>query len=295
LEGSISIVAASDNHYAILLAALIKSVEVNHKTPEKINFYIIDDGISERNKAKIQSSINPAVTTLHWNPSKKVVPENVKLPVDHTAFPLTTYLRLFGPYVVPESVKKIIYLDVDMIVQDDISKLYNTDIGDHLFAAVQDVCKIVSCDWGGVPNWKELGMNAQSKYFNAGLLLVNTEKWRSQNITTKVLKAMFDNMKHVNFADQYGLNVALVDQWMELDPKWNWFANDPCEDPYLIHFLDIKPTFKNYRSQPVFKTEFYKYLNQTAWKGHKPVGGYNRLFRKAVNKIKKRISKIFSS
>ena len=295
MEGSISIVAASDNHYAILLAALIKSVEVNHKTPEKIDFYIIDDGISQKNKEKIQASVNPAVITLHWNPSKNVIPENVKIPVDHTAFPLTTYLRLFGPYVVPAHVKKILYLDVDMIVQKDISELYKTDIGDYLFAAVQDVCKVVSCDWGGVPNWKELGMNAESKYFNAGLLLVNTEKWRSLNITTKVLQAMYDNMKHVNFADQYGLNVALVDQWMELDPKWNWFANDPCDDPYLIHFLDIKPTFTSYRSQPGFKTEFYKYLEQTQWKGHKPVSGYNRLFRKAVNKVKKRISKIFSN
>ena len=124
MEGSISIVAASDNHYAILLAALIKSVEVNHKTSEKIDFYIIDDGISQRNKDKIQASINPAVVTLHWNPSKSVVPENVKISVDHTAFPLTTYLRLFGPYVVPAHVKKILYLDVDMIVQKDISELF---------------------------------------------------------------------------------------------------------------------------------------------------------------------------
>ncbi|WP_207424824.1 glycosyltransferase family 8 protein [Desertivirga brevis] len=294
MESSISIVAASDNHYALLLAALIKSVEVNHKTNEKLDFYIIDDGISKRNKTRIQSSINPDTTTLHWNPSKGVVPENVKIPVDHTAFPLTTYLRLFGPHIVPASVKKIIYLDVDMIVQDDISKLYNVDIGDALIAAVQDIGKTVSCDWGGVPNWKELGMDEQAKYFNAGLLVINTEAWRSKGTTTKVLQAMYDNMKHVNFADQYGLNVALYNEWVELDPKWNWFANDACENPYIVHFLDIKPIFKNYRSQESFKTEFYKYLNQTAWKGHKPVSGYKRLMRKAANKIKKRILKIFS-
>lgn len=46
----ISIVLASDNYYAILIAAMIKSIEVNHKTDEPIDFYILDDNISARNK-----------------------------------------------------------------------------------------------------------------------------------------------------------------------------------------------------------------------------------------------------
>lgn len=294
LQDPITIVAASDNHYAILLAALIKSVEVNHQTSEKIDFHIIDDGISAKNRQKIQASTDPSLISLHWHPSKSVVPEDVKLPVDHTAFPLTTYLRLFGPYVVPPEVKRIIYLDVDMIVKADISGLYHTDIGNNIFGAVQDVGKIVSCSWGGVPNWKELGMQPDWKYFNAGLLLINTEEWRKKDITRKVLQAMYDNMAHVNYADQYGMNVVLVEKWVELDPRWNWFANDYCEDPFLIHFLDIKPIFKSYKSQEVFKQEFYKYLELTAWKGHKPVSGYKRLFRKAVNKLKKRASKLLT-
>jgi len=295
LQNTISIVAASDNHYAILLAVLIKSIEENHKTSEKIHFHVIDDGISLKNKRKIQSSIDSTMTTLFWHDSKNVVPADVKLPVDHTAFPLTTYLRLYGPYVVPETVEKIVYLDVDMIVVEDISKLWNTDIKNNIFGAVQDLGKIVSCSWGGIPNWKELGMEADWKYFNAGLLLINTKEWRKQDITNKVLKAMYDNMAHVNFADQYGLNVALVEKWVELDPKWNWFANDYCENPYIIHFLDIKPTFKNYRSQESFKSEFFKYLDLTAWKGFKPISGYRRLLRKAFIKIKKQTAKLFQS
>ncbi|MCH5685125.1 hypothetical protein LWM68_13245 [Niabella sp. W65] len=57
MNETIYIVAATDNHYAILLAALIKSVEINHKTPEKIVFTVIDDGISTANRDKIAQSV----------------------------------------------------------------------------------------------------------------------------------------------------------------------------------------------------------------------------------------------
>lgn len=46
----ISIVVASDNHYAVMIAALIKSVEINHISNELLSFTIIDDGISKTNK-----------------------------------------------------------------------------------------------------------------------------------------------------------------------------------------------------------------------------------------------------
>jgi lipopolysaccharide biosynthesis glycosyltransferase len=295
LENKITVVAASDNHYAILLAALLKSIEQNHKTGELIDFYVIDDGVSQKNKDKIGRSLDPGIIRVTWCKSQNVVPTGVSLPVDHTAFPLTTYLRLFAPYIVPEDAQKVIYLDVDMIVCADISNLWHTDIGEYLFAAVQDLGKIVGCSWGGIPNYKELGMEADWKYFNAGLLVINPVRWRQLEITKKVLQAMYDNMKHVNYADQYGLNVALVNQWFQLDDKWNWFATEEQEDPYIIHFLDIKPTFKSYRSQPRFKDEFYKYLNQTEWRGFKPVSGYNRLVRKAYNKIKKRTMRLLGA
>lgn len=283
----ISIVLASDNHYAILIAALIKSIEVNHKTDEAIDFYIIDDQISATNKGKIQDSIQSEAITIQWLNASQVVPSTIKFPVDTTAFPLTAYFRIFAPLVVPQSVERILYLDVDMIVLEDISKLWHTDIGDKIFGAVQDLQKVVSCSWGGIPNYKELGMSADTKYFNSGLLLINAKAWREADITGHVFKCLFDNLHYINFADQYGLNVAMVNQWFELDPRWNWFATFEGKDPYLIHFLDIKPIFKSYRSVPYYQTLFYTYLHLTAWGNHKPISGNYRVFRKIYNRMKK--------
>ncbi|GAA3980658.1 glycosyltransferase family 8 protein [Pedobacter ginsengiterrae] len=292
-KNNISIVVASDNHYAILIGALVKSIELNHSTEEHIDFYIIDDGISSLNKRKIEESVNPDKLTVKWFEKKTIIPDGVSIPVDKSAFPLTTYLRLFAPYALPADVERMIYLDVDTVVLKDISILWNTELNGNTIGAVIDVGKTVDCAWGGIPNYKDFGLTADTKYFNAGIMLIDVIKWREQDISTKVIDTLRTYAEHVVLVDQYGLNVVFANKWEELNPKWNWFATFYDEDPYIIHYLDIKPTFKTYRSQEKFKTIFFEYLNQTKWAGFKPVSGKYRVFRKVSNKIKKQIMNFF--
>ena len=286
-HNQIVLVAATDNFYAILLAALLKSIEVNHISGEPIAFYIIDDGISEKNKQMLIGSVSSEMFTLYWLKTKDVVPKDVKIPTDKSAFPITTYLRLFAPYVIPASATKMIYLDVDMILMKDISELWKIDLQGHLFAAAQDLCEIVGSDWGGIPNYKALGIDPASKYFNAGLLMLDPIQWRAKDVSNKVIKAINDNMDSVNFADQYGLNVVLHNQWLELDRRWNTFSILDVKDPFLVHFLDIKPIFKSYNTNRTYYDAFYRYLRLTPFKSFKPVSDYKRLLRKGIIKLGK--------
>lgn len=284
---NISIVVASDNHYAILIAALLKSIDINHKTDEHIDFHIIDDGISVKTRKQLNTIANPERITLKWFESKKVIPADVTIPVDSSSFPLTAYLRVFSPYVIDQNADKLIYLDVDTIVQDDISKFWNIPLGNYTIGAIQDVGKTVDCAWGGVPNYQELGLKADTKYFNSGVLLINAKKWRAENISNQVISALIKYKKHVRLADQYGMNVVMANKWLELDSRWNWFAFKENDDPFIIHFLDIKPIFTSYKSQEIYREEFFRYLSFTPWKNFKPISGNHRQIRKIYNKIKK--------
>ncbi|MEY2903864.1 MAG: hypothetical protein RLY89_2970 [Bacteroidota bacterium] len=292
-NNKISIIVASDNHYAILIAALLKSIEINHKSPEHIDFYIIDDGIASGTRDKLNAVVAPERITLKWIKSNNIVPAGINIPVDTSSFPLTAYLRIFAPYAVDQDLDRLIYLDVDTIVKADISELWNTDIGDYILAAAQDPGKNVACEWGGIPNYKELGLSADTLYFNSGVLIFKPKIWREQNIAAQVMEALVKYKKHVRLADQYGLNVIMVNKWKQLDPKWNWFAFQEDVKPYLIHFLDIKPIFTSYNSQPVYKDEFFHYLKMTPWKDFQPQSGHRRTLRKIFNKIKKRLLILF--
>src|SRR5690606_1373099 len=105
-----------DNNYVVLLAALLKSLERNIDDGHCIDFYIVEDNISEKNKWKIHDSIRCENIHIKWMLLDSVMPDNFILPVDASTYPLNIYVRLFIPYFLPAHVDKVIYLDVDMIV-----------------------------------------------------------------------------------------------------------------------------------------------------------------------------------
>jgi lipopolysaccharide biosynthesis glycosyltransferase len=280
----ITIVVASDDNYLVLLAALINSIELNLKEGNSIDLWVIEDNVSETNKAKLQSSINDAITQLHWQSMNEVIPRGIELPLDRSSYPLNIYMRLFIPYFIPSQVEKVLYLDVDMIVQKDISTLYAADLGDALVGAVLDP-RIITFDnsWGGVLNYAELGLDAKTRYFNTGLLLIPTKKWLEENIPVRIINCIEENKKFANYPDQYGMNVVLANQWLELDPLWNHFCTIEHPNPYLIHFVQRKPIFKSYNNSEKYQKIFYQYLSNTAWKNEKPRGESGRYLKKLKN------------
>jgi lipopolysaccharide biosynthesis glycosyltransferase len=290
MENRIIIFSVCDNHYVILLAALLKSIELNHISEEKIDFYIVDDNISGENKEILLSTVTKDIISIQFIAMNLLIPENIKLPQDYSSFPLNIYARLFIPHFIPKDIEKILYMDVDMIVQSDISELWRNQLGEKIIAAVVDRPKIVSNDWGAIANYKELGLPADAKYFNSGLLLINPIKWREDNITVKIIDCVNSNLKFANYPDQYGLNVVFVNDWLELDPLWNCHSTSTEKKPHLIHFSGRKPIYKSYNSNEEYRTEFEKYLSLTNFKYKNHVSEFKRILKKLHNKIEKYVS-----
>jgi lipopolysaccharide biosynthesis glycosyltransferase len=283
----IVIVVACDNHYMPLLAGLIKSIEINHKSPEHIHFFILDDGISARNKSKLERSVSPAVFTIHWLLKDEVIPEGMSIPYDNSSYPLIIHMRMFIPYFIPAEYEKVIYMDVDMIVNDDISKLWETDLQEFIIAAVIDVRIRKFDSHSAVRNYRELGFDSETKYFNTGLLLMDTRKWREKDLTPKIFRCIDDNREFANYPDQYGLNVIFAGQWLEIDTKWSWSAEEWNPDASLVHFIWRKPIYKTYMFDKRYQEMFFKYLKMTQWDDFVPISEFKRLMKKAMNKILK--------
>lgn len=282
---NITIVVACDNHYLIMLAALLKSIETNHKTDEFIDIWIVEDNITAKNKRKLSESISEDVMNLHWIKSDNAIPQGMTLPLDKNTYPLNIFMRLFIPYFLPKEIKKALYLDVDMLVLSDISDLWHTNIGDNIAGAVTDsICKKISV---GMKNHKELGLNPDAPYFNSGLLLMNLDLWKTHNVTPRVIDCVNQNRNYASFSDQYGLNYVLTGKWTELDPLWNYYSNGNHPKPYLIHFFHRKPFYKTYNYNKEYQKLFYSYLAKTAWKNQQPIGELKRYLVKIGNVLEK--------
>ncbi len=283
-SNEITIFAITDNHYIVLLAALIKSIESNHTTGEKLSIYLVEDKVSENSKEMLQQSIKPDMTALHWMKMEDCLPENISLPTDKSSYPMNIYMRLFIPGLLPKHVKKAIYLDVDMILQKDVSMLWNQQLEGRIIAAVQDPrIKVMSNSWGGIANFRELGFTENTMYFNTGLMVIDVDQFIKNNIAEKVIECVNANMKFVNYPDQYGLNVVLANQWLELDPLWNHFASEYNAEAHLIHFVERKPMYRSYYYSEEYRKLFFRYLKSTRWKDFSPISEPMRYFKKTMN------------
>lgn len=284
----LSLVTICDNRFALLLASLLKSIEANLASPTQFDLYLVNDGIQPLTRNKLLRAINPDIFHIHWLTIDETLPPGVTLPMDRSTFPRNVFVRLFIPYFIPQELTKVVYLDVDMIAHQDITALWAIDLGDKLLGAVQDRAEVAGSSWGGYSNYQALGLASDTKIFNSGLLLINPIAWRQQNITERVIRCIEDNIKYAVFPDQYGLNVVLANQWLELDRRWNCYAQYDEVNPYIIHFTGVKPIYTSYQYNKAYQEEFYQYLRMTPWHQYNPIGGWRRFLLKLTYKLSKR-------
>lgn len=295
MKSTLQIVVTTDDHFVILLAALIKSAESFIAPSTNMVFNIVNDHVSDLNKSKLEQSINPEITQLKWIDMDGLVPQGMQIPFDFTSYPPNIYMRFFIPYFMDTSIETVLYMDVDMIVQDNLAALFDLDMSQHIIAAVTDPrVKTFDNAWGGVKNYKALGFTGDMPYFNSGLLLINLHAWRNQAITEQLIRCIHLNVSYANYPDQYGLNVVLANQWLSLASKWNHFATMPYQDqPSVIHFVQRKPIYSSYVGEKLFQKQFLHYLELTQWHDFQLISEFKRIWQKmgiVVQKIKNRFA-----
>jgi lipopolysaccharide biosynthesis glycosyltransferase len=287
----ITVVTVCDDHFSVMLATLIKSIEINHKESEIIEIYIVEDKVSAKNKERIILSAQHSKTTLCWLKMADIVNLSL-LPLDTSSFPLNVYVRLFIPHFLPESCSKAIYLDVDMIVLSDLSELWNTDMKGCAIAGVPDRAGTIGTSWAGIKNFVELGLPAETVYYNSGLLLFDLQKWRNSTFTAQILECIEKNKQFANFPDQYGLNVVFANRWHKLDSRWNTYAFSTEERPFIIHFIGQKPIYTSYNNNLKYQEAFFSYLALTEYADFKPRNKYVRLLHKLSHLLQKKLKKL---
>ena len=213
----LNVVFASDDNYASFLSiAMFSLLENNQKDFDKINIFILDDGISESNKMKINNKFNNYPCSITFIETKKLDEMNFNvlgLERNLNESSLTTYARLFMSSLLPRSIEKILYLDCDSLIVGSYKDLWNIDISNYYCAGVLD---------GINTSVKEaLGFKKEDKYVNAGFLLVNLKKWREDAVEEKFIRFMDENQHRFYQHDQGVLNNVFKDKILIVDPKYN--------------------------------------------------------------------------
>lgn len=197
-----------DDNYIPFLSTTLASIIEHASSEYKYQITIIHDGLSMESKKAIRRFNNKEnIFISFFNVSVKVNSLAVRLDV-RDYYTITTYYRLFLPDLFP-TVSKGLYLDSDIVLCDDVAKLYFTDLGDNLVGAIPDASVQLFPEFS---NYVEKVLNVEhSKYFNAGVLLMNFKALRSFGLERRFLSLI----KKVTFKvaqDQDVLNYLCKDR-----------------------------------------------------------------------------------
>lgn len=256
----INIGLAIDKNYFKHFFPLVFSIFSNVKK-RKVYLYLIVTDIKneEINEMKFfVKRLGGNLTLCKWDES---LLNGISIP-ESSQFTRAIFYRLLFPLIIDDSVKKLIYIDSDVLAVGDIGKLFETELKGKVLAAV--------CD-AGMQLRVDLGLNSRTEYFNSGMLLIDIVQWRNQMVTDRCLSYIRLNHNQIDYPDQDALNFVLKNNWLTIDQIYNLQPekfpsieldedklNEYLQDKILIHFSGfVKPwSILPLRLKTVYTTYF---------------------------------------
>jgi len=129
------------------------------------------------------------------------------------------YCRILLPRVL--DVRRLIYLDCDVLVFRDLSELFDLKLSSgKILAAVRDSETLSLGDDSRIVT-DAMKRPAQGAYFNSGVMLMNLDELRKQNFLERALEFLETWSGRYRFFDQSAINFLLYDRIDALPEYWN--------------------------------------------------------------------------
>lgn len=258
----VNVCMSFDDNY--LAPGLTTITSLLRHTSANVSIYILcDNRLSENSRQTIKLNVGNHGTVYFVDVDARSLSG---LPLNRAYISINTYYRLLIHDLIDAD--KIIYIDSDVIVADDILNLWNFD--------VTDACIAGALDEGGIMQSRRLSLGANSNYINAGVLVFNLKeiKARYKDPLRLYLETYYFNRDLISLQDQDILNLAFKNEIKVLPLKWNVNGrifevneldfkyskadiNEALNDLGIIHYTDHKKPWKFQATHPLKHLYWY--------------------------------------
>lgn len=260
------IVCSTDDHFVQHCGVMLTSLFENNKD-EIINIYLIYINLNIKNREIISDIVlKYKGKVIFYEMNDQLL---LKLPTSK-AITLSTYMRLFISNLLPDTIDRVLYLDCDIVINGSLKELWNIDVSEVALGGVEDYLSNFSV------TYSRLKYDCNYGYFNAGVLLVNMEYWRRNDLYHQLCNFIKLHSDRILFHDQDILNAVCYDSNKKLSWKWNLlecniklYREYEVKEPVIIHFAGpVKPW--HYGCRNYYGNLYYKYLEMTVWRDFIP-------------------------
>jgi len=261
-----SVCYSLDLNYLEQLSCSIASMLSNARADESIKFYILCSDLNYEAQKQIETLRKIKQFEIEYikvnNSDFSELPMLKEKGGNYAAYHVTkpTYYRFKLPDLL-KNLNKVLYLDCDAIIKGNLEPLFMLDLKDYSAAAVIDA------DFE-----KEAERLGLSRYFNAGVMLINLEYWRENNISSKLFDFARLNKEKIIWQDQDILNSVLKNTIFEMPEIWNYQyfqyetpSPEAAAKSVILHLAGrFKPWIIPFESE--IYDLYYEYLKLTPFK-----------------------------
>jgi len=231
MKENINFLYCFDSNYNIQAFTSIISLLKN--TSRKINIYVIhsEDNFNTQVPKEILNHKNlSSLTSYKFNDYNYDFP-NIK----NVHISVATYFRLFIKNYLPGDEKVFVFLDPDVIcIQDPVSEIQNT------IKKLNDSEFTIAAKTEHTSGVKRINVN--DKYFNAGVMVIDFEKWQQKDFHTQLINKLNVLKNNIIQWDQDVLNSMLNGNYLELGEVLNFKATTKINkknkgEVIFIHYM----------------------------------------------------------
>lgn len=258
---TINILCATDNNYAPYCGIMLTSLFESNKDCHFVVYVFEDGSVTKTNAEKYQRLSKKYGNEILFRTIEGGLVDT--FPVRKEAnISIPTYYRLLAANLLPESVHKVVYLDCDTLVVDDIKPLWEVDTTNVAIAGVRDHY---------LSRGKDRRPNTPYDYINAGVLVMNLDYWRRNGVYSRIfdyIQMNRDDETKLFYLDQDALNAVLNENKNVLPERFNFQVEMFVKEFWHSFSEDQQNVFIEEGKH----VSVIHYLGVKPWKGHKYFG-----------------------
>lgn len=279
----VSVVMAANEPFVPVLSVAIRSLSFYADRKRDYHIYVLHSGIRTESQKTLKRELErPYFRLTFLDVSVYVAGHDLKAKAHISS---ETYYRFLIPELF-QDYDKVLYLDCDIIVCEDVARIYDRQMQDNLIGAVRDADFIGQYN-GANPDTRNycdstLKLNRPLDYFQAGVLLFNVPLFRKK-VSVKKLLRMADNTDY-KFSDQDILNIICEGRVCFFPIRWNLLTDsrhrmdrviseapkrimdeymEARQSPAVIHYAGADKPWKNPGED--FASEFWKVARKSIY------------------------------
>ena len=246
--------------YVPYICVTINSIIVNNKD-YSVTIYVLSDYISPKG----MRLLNEVVSKGNANLQVHIVDDTILKGLKDT-WSIYTWYRVLLPKVLSEDVHRVLYLDADTLVTADVSDLFKMDMTEKAIAGSIDILSFDS------ETFERCKYEPEKKYLCAGVMLMNLDYWRENELTKKIVEWGKENDARIKFPDQDTINYICRNNKIILPMRYGilgvYFVDKVFyEQPYLNDLKECisSPAIIHYAGENPWKIELSNHLYQDEW------------------------------